>query len=314
MENLSGGNKSQLSEKEFLISKTIICCDDDDNILSYINGVLGRYCTLATFNRGSKVKNFCIAHKTDLILLDVHMPPPNGFAVLNILKEDKRTRDIPVIRFTSEARKSEIKKIISSGASDYLIKPSPPKVIRERIIEVLLKHSPNLKDEIIITKSADEPKKISVRSSSKDVPVDEFDYILSAVKNIQIGFSGPETIEWGYKNILEGVMNISKLNGAGGIFCKSLYDDTLRLAGTKNAVNINVKKLFDEKQEELKEYFEKEKKKFFSFAENKVHWTAIALVVADEIYGVILLQIPEKAWEPILTQDKTLESFLVLST
>ncbi|NND31182.1 MAG: response regulator [Saprospiraceae bacterium] len=59
----------------------------------------------------------------DLILCDVLLPELSGFQVLEILKRSNVTQDIPVIFLTNEAGSDDIRKGMSLGADDYLIKP-----------------------------------------------------------------------------------------------------------------------------------------------------------------------------------------------
>jgi len=57
-----------------------------------------------------------------LILLDISMPERNGFDALKILREDKRTKNIPVFFFSNLSSKGNIKKGINLGAQDYIVK------------------------------------------------------------------------------------------------------------------------------------------------------------------------------------------------
>jgi len=58
----------------------------------------------------------------DIILLDILMPKMNGFEVLEKLKAEKSTSQIPVILLTNLNQKNEIERGLSLGADDYLIK------------------------------------------------------------------------------------------------------------------------------------------------------------------------------------------------
>lgn len=60
--------------------------------------------------------------KPDLILLDLVLPKMNGYEVLEILKSDPETKDIPVLIISNLARESEIKKGLAGGAVDYIVK------------------------------------------------------------------------------------------------------------------------------------------------------------------------------------------------
>ena len=62
-------------------------------------------------------------HDISLILLDINMPGKDGFEVCTMLKEDKRTKDIPVIFLTAQTDIEYISKAFEVGGVDYLSKP-----------------------------------------------------------------------------------------------------------------------------------------------------------------------------------------------
>lgn len=58
----------------------------------------------------------------DIVLLDILLPKLDGFAVLERLKKNPKTKDIPVILLTNLGQKDDVDKGIALGAADYLIK------------------------------------------------------------------------------------------------------------------------------------------------------------------------------------------------
>jgi len=58
----------------------------------------------------------------DIILLDLMLPKMSGFAVLEELKKDAGTKDIPVVLLTNLSQKADVTRGLSLGANDYLIK------------------------------------------------------------------------------------------------------------------------------------------------------------------------------------------------
>jgi CheY-like chemotaxis protein len=62
-------------------------------------------------------------HQPDLVLLDLMMPPPNGFDVCERLKQDARTRHIPVIVTTGLHHPANLMRARQLGAADVLLKP-----------------------------------------------------------------------------------------------------------------------------------------------------------------------------------------------
>ena len=59
----------------------------------------------------------------DLVLLDINLPGMNGFEVIEILKQDPRTRSIPVIAFSANVLAEDIERSQEYGFADYLTKP-----------------------------------------------------------------------------------------------------------------------------------------------------------------------------------------------
>jgi two-component system, OmpR family, phosphate regulon response regulator PhoB len=98
-----------------------------------------------------KQAGFAVAHAPDgeqalalvassqpvLILLDGLMPVMDGFEVLRRLKEDPRTRAIPVIMLTARARDKDVVTGLELGAADYIVKPFSPSELVARVRKVL---------------------------------------------------------------------------------------------------------------------------------------------------------------------------------
>jgi CheY-like chemotaxis protein len=73
-------------------------------------------------------------YRPDVILLDIHLPGMDGYAVLKALKADSSTRDIPVLALSADAMPIDVETGIKAGFVDYLTKP----VKIERLVDALL--------------------------------------------------------------------------------------------------------------------------------------------------------------------------------
>jgi adenylate cyclase len=71
---------------------------------------------------GRSALELATAAKPDLVLLDVMMPPPDGYAVCKRLREQEETAVLPVIMLTASVG-SEKTKAIEAGADDFITKP-----------------------------------------------------------------------------------------------------------------------------------------------------------------------------------------------
>ena len=59
----------------------------------------------------------------DLVLLDIMMPRMSGFEVCRRLKNEPKTRDIPVVMVTALNELADVERGVDSGADDFLSKP-----------------------------------------------------------------------------------------------------------------------------------------------------------------------------------------------
>lgn len=76
--------------------------------------------------------------KPDLVMLDVILPQLDGFSVLEELKKDKTTKNIPVIMLTNLGTSEDKAKGEKLGAVDYFVKASlTPAQISEKIKKYL---------------------------------------------------------------------------------------------------------------------------------------------------------------------------------
>jgi len=78
--------------------------------------------------------------KPDIILLDIILPGTDGLEVLSFLKADEDLSTIPVIMLSNLDDDEKIKKALSLGAVDYLVKTQHPvKEVVEKVNEYVLK-------------------------------------------------------------------------------------------------------------------------------------------------------------------------------
>ena len=112
----------------------ILIVDDEPFNVDYLEQELDDldYDTVSAAN-GQQALDQVNAESPDLILLDIMMPVMDGFAVLNRLKADKATRDIPVIIISAMTDLQSVVRGIKQGAEDYLPKPFDPTLLHARV-------------------------------------------------------------------------------------------------------------------------------------------------------------------------------------
>ena len=97
---------------------------DEDRFLRkiYRNKFLNSGFEFSEATNGIEGLNKIFSEKPDLVLLDIILPRKNGFDVLIEMKKNMTTKKIPVIIISNLGQESDIKRGLSFGAQDYLIK------------------------------------------------------------------------------------------------------------------------------------------------------------------------------------------------
>lgn len=104
--------------------KTVLIVEDNELNMKLFHDLLEAhgYATIETRN-GIEALELARAHLPDLILMDIQLPEVSGLDVTKWIKEDERTRKIPVIAVTAFAMKGDEERIRSGGCEAYLSKP-----------------------------------------------------------------------------------------------------------------------------------------------------------------------------------------------
>ena len=112
----------------------ILVADDNPNNLQVIEAMLREFgCEVRIALDGEAAVKSALGQPPDLILLDIHMPKLDGYGACTQLKENEKTRSIPVL-FAS-AMNDEFNKVkgFSLGAVDYITKPLQLEELRARV-------------------------------------------------------------------------------------------------------------------------------------------------------------------------------------
>ena len=80
----------------------------------------------------------------DVVLLDWMLPGQSGIAFARRLREDERTRAVPIILLTARGTESDKVSGLEAGADDYITKPFSPRELVARIKAVLRRRAPQL--------------------------------------------------------------------------------------------------------------------------------------------------------------------------
>jgi len=121
------------------MASTVLVVEDTDLLRTIYTDKLVQdgYEVLAAPN-GLEALNLLRSNNVDLILLDLIMPKMSGLEVLESVKADPRTRDIPVLILSNLGQESDVERGLALGAVDYLIKnEAKPAEVADKIRETL---------------------------------------------------------------------------------------------------------------------------------------------------------------------------------
>ena len=115
------------------LKKNILIVDDDLDYMHMIREWLKDSYKVSMVNSGLQAITWLAKNKVDLILLDYEMPVTSGPQVLEMLKSEKDTKDIPVMFLTGKSDKGSIVKVLELKPTGYLLKS----IKREELIQKL---------------------------------------------------------------------------------------------------------------------------------------------------------------------------------
>ena len=116
----------------------VLVADDDPDILALVTFRLerGGYEVVAA-NDGEEALRLAVDRAPDLAVLDVMMPKLDGYEVTTRLRQNERTRGMPVILLTARVQEADIARGFEVGADDYVKKPFSPQELGARVQAIL---------------------------------------------------------------------------------------------------------------------------------------------------------------------------------
>ncbi|MEX2393385.1 MAG: response regulator [Actinomycetota bacterium] len=116
----------------------VLVVDDDPQVLKLlrVNFELEGYDVIEAAS-GQEAIRAARTKRPDVIVCDVMMPGMDGFEVLEQLRADPKTADLPVVLCSAKAQRSDVVHGERSGADAYVTKPFDPQDLLDTVERVL---------------------------------------------------------------------------------------------------------------------------------------------------------------------------------
>ncbi len=115
----------------------LLIADDEPDARHLLAEALGEDYDVLTAVDGQEAVDLARSQRPDVLLLDLNMPRLDGFEVLDRLRADPSTMDIPVILVTARSDDAGKVQALDQGAVDYLQKPFSERELRARVARTL---------------------------------------------------------------------------------------------------------------------------------------------------------------------------------
>ncbi len=127
-------DKERVVEKFPLSSDArILIADDNADMRQYLKRLLSQQYEVETVKDGVAALTAIRQQMPDLLLTDVMMPRLNGFELLQSLRTQPQTRELPIILLSARAGEESRIEGLEAGADDYLIKPFSARELLARV-------------------------------------------------------------------------------------------------------------------------------------------------------------------------------------
>lgn len=120
------------------LSKRILLVDDEPDIIELVSyNLVKEGFEISSASDGEHALNKIHKENFDLIILDLMLPRIHGMELCRILRNNQKTKNLPILMLT--AKSEEVDKVLGleMGADDYITKPFSPRELVARVKAIL---------------------------------------------------------------------------------------------------------------------------------------------------------------------------------
>ncbi len=117
----------------------ILIIDDEPVNVALLEEILveNEFGRFESVTNSKEALDACQNFEPDLVLLDLMMPPPDGFTILERLRAETEETFLPVVILTADTNEETKRRALAAGATDFLLKPFDHTEVALRIRNLL---------------------------------------------------------------------------------------------------------------------------------------------------------------------------------
>ena len=126
---------------------TVLYVEDDEDNAFMLGRRLQRHgIQIRHVEDGEKALIAAVWKRPDAVLLDINLPGINGLEVLQKLRANALTRDVPVIVLSAHVMEDDILRAMQAGANAFVPKPIDFPKLLDALQRVIQRDNPDLED------------------------------------------------------------------------------------------------------------------------------------------------------------------------
>lgn len=135
--NISSNKEFEVAESSKVDKPVVLIVDDSEDLRTYLKENLKAEYKIIEASDGKQGWQKALSSHPEIIVSDINMPNMDGIAMVQKIKNDNRTKHIPVILLTVMADEIDQLKGLETGANDYLTKPFSFQLLNIKINNLL---------------------------------------------------------------------------------------------------------------------------------------------------------------------------------
>ena len=106
------------------MNKRVLLAEDEPNIVESLRFLLERAgFDISVESEGPAALESALAEPPDVLVLDVMLPGLDGYEILRRLRDDRRTRALPILMLTAKGQRENRETALDFGADAFITKP-----------------------------------------------------------------------------------------------------------------------------------------------------------------------------------------------